>query len=249
MKGYEIASAPDILRHIIELRKRLLIGSAVFIVGMIVAFAFNKRILELVLIPLQAVNPDLINENLLFVTTIFEGFMTKVKLSAVSGLIITFPFHLLNILGFTFPGLSSKERRLITVSLIISSLLIVFSFYYGYFKVIPISVAFLSGAGFIPERIGMMLNYSRNVFYILQFLFATLIVFQIPVVLEILMVMKIVSRATLTQYSKHIILGTFVLSAIVTPPDFVSQLSLAIPLIGMFFITLLIAKIFHFGEC
>lgn len=248
MDGYEVSSGQEILRHIFELRRRIFVGLAAFLVCMAFSFIFNRQILALLIIPLQSLNNRGSVENLLFVNTLFEGFLTKVKLSAISGIILSLPVHLFNILRFVFPGLTRRERRMISLSLIVSSVLIAFSFYYGYFKVIPLSVAFLSSSGFIPENIGMLLNYSRNIFYILQFLLATLVVFQIPVILEVLLVMGVLRRHDLMKASRYIMVGTFVLSALLTPPDFVSQLSLAIPLIALFFLTIAIAKIFHFGE-
>ena len=76
----------------------------------------------------------------------------------------------------------------------------------------------------------------------------TIVLFQTPIVLELLMIMNILKRKTLLRASKYVIVGFFVLSAALTPPDFISQLSLALPLVGLFFLSILIAKIFRFGD-
>ena len=146
------------------------------------------------------------------------------------------------------PPAPAREKKVILIAVSVSFCLIVFSFYYGYFNVIPISIGFLSSSGFIPEDVGLLLNYGKNIFVIFQFLMITVILFQLPIILEILMIMNVLSRKTLLKASRFIVIGIFVLSAIVTPPDFVSQISIALPLIGLFFLTILIARIFNFGK-
>ena len=122
------------------------------------------------------------------------------------------------------------------------------SAYYAYYQIIPISIAFLTNTGFIPERVGLLLNYQKNIFYVFRFMLVTLILFQLPIILEVLMVVSLVKRRTLMRTSRFFVVGIFVLSALMTPPDFISQVSVALPLILLFFLTILIAKIFHFGE-
>ena len=82
----------------------------------------------------------------------------------------------------------------------------------------------------------------------MRILLVTLLLFQVPVLLEILMALDVVKRRTLFRASRVTVLLTFVIAALLTPPDFISQLSLALPMIILFFLTLLIAKIFGFGE-
>jgi sec-independent protein translocase protein TatC len=172
----------------------------------------------------------------------------RLKVAILAGIVLSLPVHVFNIIKFVLPGLTHRERKIILVSLIVSFCLIVFSFYYGYFNVIPISIGFLSSSGFIPEDVGLLLNYGKNIFVIFQFLMITVILFQLPIILEILMIMNVLSRKGLLTASRFIVVGIFVLSAIVTPPDFVSQVSVALPLIGLFFLTILVARIFNFGK-
>ena len=94
----------------------------------------------------------------------------------------------------------------------------------------------------------MLLSFSGNIFYILQFMLVALMVFQIPIVVEILLAMNVVSRKALWRAARYVVVSFFVLAAIVTPPDFVTQLGLALPLTGLYFLTLLVAKIFGFGR-
>ena len=236
-----------ILEHLRELRSRLIISSIALLVCTIVCFIFYKFILGILYEPFTVLNtPE--TRQILFVNSIFEGFFTKIKISFFSGIILSFPLHLYNVVRFIFPGLEKDEKRIIVVSLSVSFVLILCSSYYSYFQIIPLSIRFLTNNTFVPKQIGMLLNYGQNIFYIFQFLFMALVLFQLPIVLELLLIKNVIQRATLLKASRYVIVIIFVLSAMLTPPDFVSQVSMALPLIVLYFLTLLIAKIFRFGE-
>lgn len=235
------------LEHLSELRKKLIISIIAAAAGGIISFIFFQYILDALLKPFSGIDTGRL-QDLLFINTIFEGFVTKIKLSALSGIVISFPVHLFNAVTFVFPGLHRREKKITIIALAASFILIVFSFYYSYFNIIPVSVRFLTSRNFIPNNVGLLLNYNKNIFYVIQFLFITLVIFQVPVVLEILLILKVISRKQLLKSSKYIIIAIVILSALLTPPDFVSQIALATPLVGLFFLTILIARIFKFGE-
>ena len=233
--------------HLKELRKRLLISALGVLIGSIIAFIFFQFIIGALFRPFEGIDAAR-SQGQLFINTIFEGFVTKLKLSILTGLVISFPVHLFNAICFIFPGLRRREKRITIIGLSVSFVLIVFSFYYSYSKIVPISVRFLTSKNFIPDQVGLLLNYSKNIFYVVQFLFITLVVFQVPIVLEILMITNVITRKKLLKSSRYIMIGIVGLSALLTPPDFISQVSLATPLIVLFFLTILVAKIFKFGE-
>lgn len=236
-----------VIEHLSELRKRTVISLIAVLIGSVIGFLCFDFTVTLLLEPFLSIDSSTLEKEL-FVHTLFEGFLTKIKISVLTGIILSFPVHLYNVIRFVFPGLRQKEKKFVVIGLAVSFVLIVFSFYYSYYKIIPLSVRFLTGNQFIPVKVGMLLNYSKNIFYILQFILITLVVFQTPILLEILLIMNVVSRKGVLKASRYIIVGIFILSAIVTPPDFISQLSLSAPLIGLFFLTVLIARIFRFGE-
>ena len=93
-----------------------------------------------------------------------------------------------------------------------------------------------------------MLNYQKNVIYIFRFILIIMLSFQFPILLEALLVLNVVSRKALFKASRVVIILVFVLSALITPPDFISQCIISMPLIFLYFCALFIAKIFHFGE-
>ena len=237
----------SLIDHIKELRRRLIVSLCAILAATIVSFVLYDIIISILFHPFEAIEISLDND-VLFVNTIFEGFLTKIKVSLLSGIVLSLPLHFYNLTKFIFPGLTGKEKKVISISLASSFLLIVISAYYGYVKVIPVSISFLTNSGFVPQKVGMLLNFGENIFYILRFLMATIILFQGPLILEILLIMGLVKRRTLMSASRFIIVGIFVTAAILTPPDFISQLSLALPMIILYFLTILVAKIFRFGE-
>ena len=236
----------SLLSHIAVLRKLVIVSLVSVAAGSVASFILYEHIVDLLYRPLRVLG-DGAGDPLLYINTIFEGFVTRLKVALLSGIVVSLPIHLFNGVRFTFPGLNRKEKRVVSVSLAFSFIFVVLSFLYSYYKIIPISIAFLTGDGFVPDRTGMLLSFAGNIFYILQFMLVALIVFQIPILLEVLMVLNLLSRKTLWRAARYLVVLFFVLAAIVTPPDFITQLSIALPLTLLFFLTLLVAKIFGFG--
>lgn len=235
-----------LLEHLQELRRRIIVSAAAVLLASVACYLLFEPIFGLLYRPFAPLEKA--PGATLFINSIFEGFLVKVKLAATAGVILSFPVHLYNLVRFVFPGLLAAERRVVGWSLLASFLLVLASLYYGYFYIIPISIRFLTSAGFLPAPVGILLNYGKNIFYVLQFLLLTLLLFQVPIVVEILLVLNVLRRKSLLRASRTIIFAIFVVAAVFTPPDFISQLAVAVPLIGLFFLTILVAWIFRFGE-
>lgn len=235
------------LEHAEELRRRVIVSLAAVAVAAGVCYALHESILDLLLAPLEPIRARL-GEQQLYATSLFEGFLVRVKVALLAGVVVSLPVHGYNVVRFVFPALQPRERRVIAGSLAVSLALVCAGFLYGYYRVVPLSVEFLTGPGFVPERVGILLSYDRNVFYLLQLLLVFALVFQMPVVLLLLLRAGVVTRRGLLRFSRFAIVGMFALAALVTPPDVVSQISLALPMVAMFFLTILIARIFRLGE-
>ncbi|MDC7222899.1 MAG: twin-arginine translocase subunit TatC, partial [Spirochaetales bacterium] len=231
MKNSTEANMP-LLSHLRELRRGLIISGVALGLGFFLALPFYERIVDFLSAPLQGLD-GAEGGKVLFVNTIAEGFLVKLKITALAGLILSGPVHLFNLLSFVLPGLLEKEKKILLITLLCSFLLILGSFFYSYRTIIPVSVVFLTGRGFIPENTGMLLNFSGNIFYLLQFIMMTLVVFQMPIVLEILLVLNVVKRKTLFHWGRYVIVLFFLLSALLTPPDFITQIGLALPMTGL----------------
>ena len=237
----------SILNHLRELRKRVFISVIGTLLCALPAFLLYDFLVGLFSQPFINLPHNGLSQQL-FVNSILEGFFIKFKFAFIFGVLFSLPLHIFHFVRFIFPGLKRREKIFISASLIVSFLLSILSLYFGYFWVLPISVQFLTSSQFIPENIGILLNFHHNIFYVLQVLFYGFVAFQFPILLEVLLFLNILKRQQVWQSSRYIVVGIFIISAIVTPPDVITQLSLSLPLILLFFLTLLIAKICGWGQ-
>lgn len=236
-----------LLSHLTEMRNRLIISVIALLACFVISLFLYDFIMEVLLKPLLVLTSP-VDDNVLYINTIFEGFVVRLKIAGISAVIISTPVHFFNLIRFVFPGLHKKEKQVISITLIFSFIFAILSFFYSYFTILPVSIQFLTSQGFIPENTGMILNFGGNISYILQFMMVALLVFQIPIILEVLLILNLISRKVLLKYGRYIVVLFFIMSAVLTPPDFVTQLGIAIPLSVLYYITILVAKIFRFGE-
>jgi len=236
-----------LIEHIRELRSCLLVSFIALALGFIVSFIFSNTIIGLFTRQFAEVASEVGDK--LVVHSIVEGFITQMKIALFGGFILSMPVHIFNLLRFTFPGLTRRQRSIFLSLLSISLILIIFGAYLGYFMIVPVAVSFLTNPYFIPPDVGYILNYQTNVFYVLSFILWSLLAMQTPLVLEVLLIMGILKRKKVFKATRYIIVLIFIFAAIVTPsPDFISQLGIALPLIVLYFLAILVAKIFKFGE-
>jgi sec-independent protein translocase protein TatC len=237
----------SMLDHLNELRRRFIASLLVFGISFIIALVFYSRLIKLFTDQFERIENVLGAK--LFANFIAEGFLVQLQTSAIAALIISLPFHLVNICQFIFPALHAKTRTIVSIGLVISFFLSVLGAYIAYFQIIPFSIRFLTNSMFIPADVGILLNYQKSITYVLSFMLWTIITFQAPLVLEILLALNLLNRKRVFHASRYIIVGTFVIAAIITPSvDPLSQCAIALPIIVLYFIVILIAKIFRFGE-
>lgn len=237
-----------ILDHVRELRRRVIFSLIALAIGAAVAFVFADAIVALFTVQFENMAQESSLDARLFVGNVTEGFVIRLKLALIAGAVLALPAILYNILAFIFPGLKRKERRATLIALIVSFVLAVGGFYYAYTQILPISIEFLTGSDFIPERVGVLLNYASNVDFVLQLLLIAVLLFQLPVVMVMLMRLGVLTRKAALRASRYVIIGILLLSAILTPPDVISQVFLGVPLVGLYFLAILVARIFRFGS-
>ncbi len=239
------SSEMSFLDHVAELRRLFIRSFSVLFIGFILSYIFYDKIVDFLSYPFQKIsedNPDL------FINSVVEAFFVKMKISFLFSLILTFPIHIYHILKFIFPALHSKEKRIVTLFLGASSSLIIFGVYYSYNTIIPISISFLTGTGFIPNDVGLLLSYEKNIMFIFQFLLAGLILFQFPLILNILLLLNILKVETLIRYHRYIAIIILIISGIITPPDPASLAMMALPLMVLFYMSIFVAKILKSGR-
>jgi len=227
------------LAHISELRNRLRSSIIILAISFIIGLILYNEIISFIIAPFG---------EKLYITQIEQGFTTKIKISLYLGIIFSFPLHVYNVIMFILPALTSKERHVLLYFLLGSFFMLMLGGYMAYFKILPLSIEFLKRSSFVPENVTMWLDFKGSILFVFQLVLAFLALFQLPLVILALMMMNIISREWLFNSARYFIIVIFIVSAIITPPDIVSQLGLALPLILLFYITILIAKVFKFGE-
>ncbi len=235
----------SLVNHLEVLRKRLIFSFIGIIAGSIVAYYNYNLITTFFSIPFETMLPKDASLN---VQTIYEGFFIKLKLSIIVGIILSLPFSCFQLCWFIFPGLTKKEKIWAIIIISSSSILSIASTYMSYTIVFPYIIKFLTTSQFIPENINILLNFKQNMNYIVSFLFAGILIFQTPILLEFLLAKNLITRRYLLKNSRWFIVGIIIISAMITPPDIISQLSLALPLIICFFLCIFVAKCLGWGK-
>jgi sec-independent protein translocase protein TatC len=192
--------------------------------------------------------PHTATHNSVFMHHIFEGFSVRLKLSAIGGIVLASPAWVLDWLTFIIPGLKRRERVWLLAGLLAAVVLAVLGAVVAYRVILPLSIQILTGFSFVPDSVGVMLNYQHSVLYAVKFVAYSVLVFQFPIVLMALMGLGVLKRRSLLKASRYSVIGIFIVSAILTPPDIVSQLGLAAPLVGLYGATVLIAYALRIGS-
>jgi sec-independent protein translocase protein TatC len=220
-------SKMPLLDHLIELRNRLLWCIAALAVAFGVCFYLAEPIYGVLVQPLKNVGQD----KLVYVD-IFEAFFVQVKVALFAALMVSFPIFATQIYRFVAPGLYRNEKKAFLPFLLMTPVLFGLGASMAYFGAMPVALKFLLGfegdIGGIQQEalpgVGSYLSFSTT------FIFGFGVAFQLPVLLMLLERAGIVTRQQLKDGRRYAIVGAFVIAAVLTPPDVVSQLLLAIPL-------------------
>ncbi len=218
-------SEQPFLAHLIELRDRLL--RAVIAVGLIflVLFPFANDIYAFIAEPLMAVLPK---GTSMIATEVASPFLTPFKLTLVASIFLAIPVILHQIWAFVAPGLYQHEKRLAAPLLVSSVTLFYLGMAFAYFVVFPLVFRFLTGT--VPEGVQVATDISRYLDFVLTLFFAFGVAFEIPIATILLVMAGVTTPEKLAQKRPYVILGTFVVGMLMTPPDVISQTLLAIPM-------------------
>ena len=237
----QAAGEDTFISHLVELRDRLvkaIIGVAIVCIGLMI-WPGPKEVYDFLATPmLQSLPPGAT----MIATGIVSPFLVPMKVTLMFALIVALPWVFYQLWAFVAPGLYQHEKRLVLPLVISSSFLFIAGVAFCYFLVFGRVFHFI--AEFAPTSIAVMPDIENYLDFVMSMCLAFGATFEVPVVVVILVRMGIVSIEKLKEIRPYLIVGAFVIAAIVTPPDVVSQLALAIPMCLLFELGLLVAPLF-----
>jgi sec-independent protein translocase protein TatC len=231
-----------LLDHLIELRTRLLRCVLVLVVAFAACFNFAGEIFGLLVQPLAEAFPE--GEGRLIYTKLYEAFFVEIKVTLFAAFLLSFPIIANQLWAFIAPGLYAREKKAFLPFLFATPVLFAAGASLAYFVVMPTAFTWFLGyqgevAGLTQEALPAMGDYLDLV---MHFILAFGISFLLPVLLLLLNRAGIVTREQLSGARRYVIVGIFIIAAIATPPDVISQLILAIPLWLLFEGSLLLMR-------
>lgn len=218
-----------LIEHLLELRRRLLWVLGVWLLCFIAMVPFAQKIYTFMAEPLLVNLPA---GNHMIATEVIAPFFVPIKVTLMASFIMTLPHSLYQIWAFVAPGLYRHEKRLIMPLLIASLLLFALGMTFAYYLVFPIIFKFLTGM--TPAGVTMATDIDKYLSFVLGMFVAFGVTFEVPILVILLNRMGIVSVAQLKRARAYVVVGAFVVAAIVTPPDVLSQTLMALPLILLY---------------
>jgi sec-independent protein translocase protein TatC len=239
------ASKAPLIEHLIELRRRLMWALLAIAAAFAVCFWFAKPIYNLLLWPYRvAVGADAPIE--LIYTAPQEFFFTQMKLALFGAVFIAFPVIASQIYMFVAPGLYRNERKAFLPFLVATPILFLIGAALVYFVAMPLAMKFflsMQQTGDAQVQIHLTARVSEYLSLIMALILGFGICFQLPVLLTLLARAGLVTAEGLKRYRRHAIFGVFVVAAVLTPPDPISQLALALPTVGLYELSIFAVKL------
>ena len=220
-----MSASESFISHLIELRTRLLHSFIALLVIFICLFPWAADLYALLAQPLLAKLPK---GGQMIATDVTTPFFVPLKVVLMASFLIALPYILYQIWRFVAPGLYAHEKRLVVPLITASMLLFLCGMAFAYFGVFPVVFGFITAAA--PQGVAVMTDIDKYLGFVLSMFVAFGVTFQVPVVVVLLVKMKVVTTAKLREIRSYVIVGAFVIGAIFTPPDVVSQFMLAVPL-------------------
>jgi sec-independent protein translocase protein TatC len=225
------------LSHLIELRTRLMRSIIAVVVVLLALFPFAKQIYAFLAMPLLRVLPQ---GATMIATDVTGTFLVPLKVTLMAAFLIALPFVLYQAWAFVAPGLYQHEKRLVLPVLVSSLFFFVVGMSFAYFVVFPVAFGFF--AGYTPTGVQMMTDIDKYLSFVLTMFIAFGITFETPVIVVVLVRLGVVPLAKLRSVRPYVIVGAFIVGAVFTPPDVISQCLLAVPLWVLYELGLLLAR-------
>jgi len=225
------------LSHLVELRNRLIRALASILIIFLCLFPWAKDLYALLAQPLLATLPQ---GGQMIATDVVGVFLVPMKVALMVAFLVALPYVLYQVWAFVAPGLYAHEKRL-ALPLVASSVILFFvGMAFAYFLVFPTVFGFMSRIA--PEGVAWMTDIEKYLAFVMSTFVAFGVAFEVPVIVVVLVLVGVVDLKTLKEWRSYVIVGAFVVGAIFTPPDVVSQLMLAIPLCLLYELGMLMAR-------
>lgn len=231
-------SEDTFISHLIELRDRLLRGLVAVFIVFLCLFPWAKDLYTLLAQPLLAVLPP---GGQMIATDVVGVFLVPLKVTVLVAVTVVMPYLLYQLWAFVAPGLYTHEKRLVLPLVLTSSVLFLVGMSFAYFVVFPIAFKVL--ASFAPEGVAWMTDIDKYFSFVLGMFVVFGVTFEIPIAVVLLVRMGVVRVDQLAAARPYVIVGAFVVAAVLTPPDVISQLLLAFPLWLLYELGIIAARV------
>ena len=226
--------------HFFELRRRIIFVLLFFFCAFVLSYIWKEEICALLILPLQNIAA---NSTKIIYTSIEEGFFAYLYLSLMCASFLTMPFVSYQVYRFITPGLYSSELRIAQTLFIMAPVLFVMAVFLVYFGVMPtVWKFFLSFDSIANQPLIFEARISQYLSMSINLMMAFGLAFELPVVLIVLFLLKIITLQSMIEKRRISIVLNFILAGLITPPDVISQLMLAVPMCGLYEITILICR-------
>ncbi len=220
-----MSTSENFITHLLELRKRLLNSAVALLLVFICLFPWASDLYTILAHPLLAKLPK---GGQMIATDVTTPFFVPLKVAMMTAFLISLPYILYQVWRFVAPGLYLHEKRWI-VPLLVSSVVLFFcGMAFAYFAVFPIVFGFITAAA--PKGVAVMTDIDKYLSFVMSMFVAFGLAFQVPIAVILLVKTGMVTTAKLRDIRPYVVVGAFVVGAIFTPPDVVSQFMLAMPL-------------------
>ena len=226
--------------HLAELRKRLINSFIAVFIGFAISYHYSEDIFWVLMDPLLKVMPPK-NGKMVFLT-LTEPFVTYLEVALLSGLFLASPIIFWEIWKFIEPGLYPHEKKYVIPFVFFATFFFIGGAFFGYFIVFPFAFEFF--ISFANQNIVPSLSMAKYFSFATKMLLAFGVIFELPLITLFLARLGIITKDMLSRWRKYAIVIIFVVSAILTPPDVMSQILMAVPLWILYEISVIIAKIF-----
>lgn len=222
-----------LVEHLTELRNRIVYMAVALVAAILLSYNFA----EILVMDMIGIVPDI---NFVFIAPA-ELLLSYIKIAVIIGLVVSAPFLITQIWLFVSPGLEKKERRTIVFSLMFGGVFFIIGAVFAYIVVLPLMIQFFMS--FQMEGIDEMISFASYLSLVMNTVLSFGLIFEMPSIMVILTRLGVVRSKFLRSNRKYIVLVIFVIAAVLTPPDIISQTLLALPMILLFELGIFLSRI------